>query len=240
MVAGLSSYGTPGSSTPRYPTLRNTIPQETTSRSSVATARIRPESSASSRLRTSSTASTRPPRDATGEVRKRRRTARGLPSGMRAASSRRISTFRCTTLDAPRAPPHSPVRARAPLDRAARRRRRVAELPSSVRSPRRLHRTAATDDEDLADPRGDDRGDRGVRRIRRCKLLGCQREHAGDVERDVPVPDDDGPLVRRGRTSMSWKSGWPLYQATNSVAGHDPGRSSPGCPSRLSVCEPTA
>ena len=30
--------------------------------------------------------------------------------------------------------------------------------------------------------------------------------------------------------SSSWKSGWPLYQATNSVAGHEPGRSSPGMP----------
>src|SRR3712207_4954064 len=26
----------------------------------------------------------------------------------------------------------------------------------------------------------------------------------------------------------SWKSGWPLYQATSSVADHEPGRSSPG------------
>ncbi len=38
----------------------------------------------------------------------------------------------------------------------------------------------------------------------------------------------------------SWKSGWPLYQATSSVAAHEPGRSSPGIPSRRSVCEPTA
>ena len=35
--------------------------------------------------------------------------------------------------------------------------------------------------------------------------------------------------------SRSWKSGWPLYQATNSVAGHEPGRSSPGMPRRRSV-----
>ncbi len=42
------------------------------------------------------------------------------------------------------------------------------------------------------------------------------------------------------RSNMqSWKSGWPLYQATNSVAAHDPGRSSPGMPSRRSVCAPT-
>ena len=35
-------------------------------------------------------------------------------------------------------------------------------------------------------------------------------------------------------------AGWPLYQATNSVAATDPGRSSPGIPSRLSVGVPTA
>ena len=38
----------------------------------------------------------------------------------------------------------------------------------------------------------------------------------------------------------SWKSGWPLYQATNSVAAHEPGRSSPGMPMRRSLCAPTA
>ena len=30
--------------------------------------------------------------------------------------------------------------------------------------------------------------------------------------------------------SRCWKSGWPLYQATSSVAAHEPGRSSPGNP----------
>ncbi len=48
--------------------------------------------------------------------------------------------------------------------------------------------------------------------------------------------------AREAERSNSWsaKSGWPLYQATNSVAECDPGRSSPGIPSLLSVEVPTA
>ena len=48
--------------------------------------------------------------------------------------------------------------------------------------------------------------------------------------------------ARPPERSNSWPeySGWPLYQATNSVAECEPGRSSPGIPSRLSSAVPTA
>ena len=53
-----------------------------------------------------------------------------------------------------------------------------------------------------------------------------------------PFPITTARSCERSNT-RSWKSGWPLYQATNSVAAHEPGRSSPGMPSRRSVCAPT-
>ena len=117
--------------------------------------------------------------------------------------------------------------------------RELAELSDLDRRPGCLHRPAAADDEDLADPGGVDRLDCGVGRVGGGELLGGERQHARDVERDVAVPDHDRPLAARGRTERSWKSGWPLYQATNAVAGQDPGRSSPGIPSWRSVWAPT-
>ena len=54
-----------------------------------------------------------------------------------------------------------------------------------------------------------------------------------------PLPTTTARSQRRSNSS-SWKSGWPLYQATNAVAGHEPGRSSPGMSMRRSVCAPTA
>ena len=53
-----------------------------------------------------------------------------------------------------------------------------------------------------------------------------------------PLPITTARSCERSN-SQSWKSGWPLYQATNSVAAHEPGRSSPGMPSRRSVWAPT-
>ena len=49
----------------------------------------------------------------------------------------------------------------------------------------------------------------------------------------LPLPMTTARVAER---SNSWSaySGWPLYQATNSVAACEPGRSSPGMPSRLS------
>ncbi len=53
----------------------------------------------------------------------------------------------------------------------------------------------------------------------------------------LPFPMTTARSCERSK-SRCWKSGWPLYQATSSVAAHEPGRSSPGMPSRRSVCEP--
>ena len=53
----------------------------------------------------------------------------------------------------------------------------------------------------------------------------------------LPLPITTARSCERSN-SRRWKSGWPLYQATNDVAGHEPGSSSPGIPSRRSVCAP--
>ena len=75
-----------------------------------------------------------------------------------------------------------------------------ASSPSSPdfdRRPCGLDRPAPADDQDLADAGVVDRGDRLVGGVRGCELLRRQREHAGDVERDVAVPDHDGALMRQ-------------------------------------------
>ena len=55
----------------------------------------------------------------------------------------------------------------------------------------------------------------------------------------LPLPITTArPPLRSNMWSAKW--GWPLYQATNSVAACEPGRSSPGIPRRLSVEVPTA
>ena len=55
----------------------------------------------------------------------------------------------------------------------------------------------------------------------------------------LPLPITTARRAERSN-ARSRKSGWPLYQATNSVAAQLPGRSSPGIPSDLSVCAPVA
>ena len=72
----------------------------------------------------------------------------------------------------------------------------LAELAHLDRRPRCLHRPPPAHDEDLPNPRADERLDRRVGRIGRLELLAREREHARDVEGDVAVPDHDGPLVR--------------------------------------------
>ena len=55
----------------------------------------------------------------------------------------------------------------------------------------------------------------------------------------LPLPITTARRQERSN-SRSPKSGWPLYQATNSVAAQLPGRSSPGMPICRSVWAPTA
>ena len=55
----------------------------------------------------------------------------------------------------------------------------------------------------------------------------------------LPLPITTARSAVRSNSS-SVASGWPLYQATKRVAGYEPGRSSPGMPSRLSSVVPNA
>ena len=71
----------------------------------------------------------------------------------------------------------------------------LTELTDLDRRPRRLHRPAPADDEDLADPGPVDRLDCSVGRVGGGELLGRESQHARDVQRDVPVPDHHRPLA---------------------------------------------
>ena len=73
--------------------------------------------------------------------------------------------------------------------------RELAQLSHLDRRPGGLHRPAAADDEDLADPGCVDRLDCGVGGVGGGELLGGERQHARDVEGDVAVPDHDRPLA---------------------------------------------
>ena len=53
-----------------------------------------------------------------------------------------------------------------------------------------------------------------------------------------PAPTTTTCFACRSTSSPEW-SGWPLYQATNSVAACEPRSSSPGIPSRLSIEVPS-
>ncbi len=67
----------------------------------------------------------------------------------------------------------------------------------------------------------------------------CQREHAGDVERDVAVADHDGALDREVERAPGSPGGRCTRRRTPSPTRSpaDPRR---GCPSRRSLCAPTA
>ena len=104
--------------------------------------------------------------------------------------------MRLTVGGAPRARPRSPRRARA------RRGRRRCPRPPARRAP--APRPASTRPAPGRAGRG--RGSprmpaaliasiAAVGRVRRRELLRRQRQHPGDVERDVPVPDHDRALV---------------------------------------------
>ena len=73
----------------------------------------------------------------------------------------------------------------------------LAELLQLRRRERGLHRAAAAEHHDLPDARSRRSPSiAGVGRVGRRELLGGEREHPGDVDRDVAVPDHDRPLVR--------------------------------------------
>src|SRR5262249_47515660 len=72
----------------------------------------------------------------------------------------------------------------------------LAHLLELGRGPGRLHGAAPSEHDELADAGADDRLDRGIRGVGGRELVTGEGEHAGDVERDVPVADDDGALSR--------------------------------------------
>ena len=100
-----------------------------------------------------------------------------------------------------------------------------------------LERAAARQDRDLLEPAGIQHLDRVVSGVCDGELGRGQREHPRDVDRDVARPDDHRLPGAQVYLSPEW-SGWPWNQATNSVAGCEPRRSSPGISSRLSVAVP--
>ena len=90
--------------------------------------------------------------------------------GSRSRGGSRRCAARCSSL--PRAPPRSPGRARArPGQRRTSAPARSPSSPEFGRRPRCLNRPPTPEHDDLADPRGDDRLDRSVRRVGRRELL---------------------------------------------------------------------
>ena len=109
--------------------------------------------------------------------------------------------------------------------------RELAELAQLGVGERGLRRPAAA--EHARPPRREAAGERLERvvgGVGRRELVGVEHEHPRDVDRDVAVADDHGALAPTGRTSWSAASGWPLYQATNSVAACEPGQVLAGDP----------
>ena len=115
----------------------------------------------------------------------------------------------------------------------------LAELEDLGVRERGLRGPAAAEHDDLGDRAVAQHLERVVGDVGHRELVVGQREHARDVGRDVPVADDDGALAAEVELEVA-ASGWPLYQATNSVAAQLPGRSSPSMPSRRSAAAPNA
>ena len=114
----------------------------------------------------------------------------------------------------------------------------LAELAHLGVGERRLGRPAAAEDDDLLDPRAR-RAPRS--RGRRCRSISSSARGRASIRATsaatLPLPITTARLRERSN-SWSAKSGWALYQLTNSVAACEPGRSSPGMPSWRSVAVP--
>ena len=93
----------------------------------------------------------------------------------------------------------------------------LAELRELGRRERRLGGAAAADDDDLPDGRAADGCDGRVRGVGRPQLLGREREHPGDVERNVADADHDRPLDVQVEVEL-------LVVGMAVVPGHELGR----------------
>ena len=200
-----------------------------------------PVASGTSSFRTTSTASTRPsPRIATGETPKRSTTVFGLPvSGLPATSRIRSTLRRAIAVSSSSAAALAGSRSSAAgsITRSA--------PASSVSSCSSGVVNAA-----CAGPR---RPSTRISRIPEPTIAAIASSvvSVGSISSAVsasiratstatfPFPTTTTRSAERSN-GRSWKSGWPLYQATNAVAGHEPGRSSPGMFIRLSACAPKA
>ena len=213
-----------------------------TSRSSVATARTAPVVVGLEPVADDLDAPRRAPHREWRPARRGSEGARTVACRRARASRTREGSRRCAARCSrrPRAPPRSPDRARA---RPGRRRRRLRRARRARRAP-----STSTPPAPARDARG--RRSRGcpTRRSPRSPRPSCRSARAPRSVRasmratssaTLPFPMTTARSCERSN-SRCWKSGWPLYQATSSVAAHEPGRSSPGIPSCRSVCEPTA
>ena len=115
----------------------------------------------------------------------------------------------------------------------------LAQLAELGRRPRGLHRPAPAEHDDLADARAEIASIAASVVSVGASSSGVSASIRATSSATLPFPTTTARSRERSNSS-SWKSGWPLYQATNSVAGHEPGRSSPGIPRRRSVCAPNA
>ena len=224
---------------------RITKPQGISSCSSVVTARTPPRGSGSRRLRTTRRPVTGPspsPRISTGERQKRSSIRCDFPVGRLVANSRNMATFRRTVGEASSDSSHAALCGSSSSSAGSTTTSALASSPSS-RSSGFVNAACAgpatAEDDHFGDRGAGERLDRVVGGVGRSELVRLEHQHPRDIDRDIPVADDDGACARQVGASSAY-AGWPLYQATNSVAATDPGRSSPGIPSRLSVGVPTA
>ena len=178
--------------------LRKTIPHGIVSRASVWTARTRPDSSATSSFRHDLdrldllVPEQRDGRDREPQPKRpplaRRRPRRVLAEDLDVTPGVRIVL-------------QSRLARRVELQLAGLdgdvRVRELAELLQLGRGEGGLGRTAPGEQDDLLQPRAEDRLDRGVGRVGRPDLLGRERQHPDDVERDVSCADDDRTLARQ-------------------------------------------
>ena len=164
-----------------------------------ARAASEPSSRGSRRLRSITMRSTRSsPCSSTGEVRNLSTMRFGLPSGSRAAYSRRIRTFSRVVLSHSSESSHACDASSSSRSAGSTITSACSSSPSSSSSgigEGGLHRAAAAEDHDLLDGVGSQQVDRVVGRVGLAQLVGAQRQHPRAVDRDVAVPDDDDALA---------------------------------------------
>ena len=75
--------------------------------------------------------------------------------------------------------------------------RQLTELAQLGIRERGLRRTATAEDDHFGDRGAGERLDRVVGGVGRCELVRLEHQHPRDVDRDIPVADDDGARARQ-------------------------------------------